>query len=97
MITDLPTKSNLNAFVVTNISRSFTVTHKMATKINWHRHGGIITSLSRYVLSEISRQRVVEDTQAYKARYSLRLAVIEMHLHCTGSPYSITEPIGFRR
>ena len=68
MITDLPTKSNLNAFVVTNISRSFT--YKMATKINWHRHGRIITSLAPYVLSEISRQRVVEDTQAYKARYT---------------------------
>ena len=27
----------------------------------------------------------------------LAIAVIEMHLHCTGSPYSITEPIGFRR
>ena len=33
MITDLPTKR----ITVTNISHSFT--YKMATEINWHRHG----------------------------------------------------------
>ena len=32
---------------VRNISRSFT--YKMAAKINWHRYGTIITSLSPYV------------------------------------------------
>ena len=43
MIADLPTKCNLSAITVTNISKSFT--YKMAAKINWHRFGTIITSL----------------------------------------------------
>jgi len=49
MITDLTTKCNLSAITVTNISQSFT--YKMAAKINWHRYGTIIASLSSYVFS----------------------------------------------
>ena len=46
MINDLPTKRIyiLSAITVTHISKSFT--YKMAAKINWHRYGTIITSLS---------------------------------------------------
>jgi len=47
MIIDLPTECNLSAITVTNIYKSFT--YKMAAKINWHRYGTIITSLSSYV------------------------------------------------
>jgi len=48
MITDLPTIKRFKHIRVTNISQSFT--YKMAAKINWHRYGTIITSLSPYVL-----------------------------------------------
>ena len=40
-------KAYLSATTVRKISKSFT--YKMAAKINWHRYGTIITSLSPYV------------------------------------------------
>jgi len=54
MINDLPVtnKAYLSAITVTTISKSFT--YKMAAKINWHRYGTIITSLSPCVYSAFS-------------------------------------------
>ena len=46
-ISSLTNEAYLSAITVTNISQTFT--YKMAAKINWHRYGTIITSLSSYV------------------------------------------------
>ena len=48
MITDV-SKAYLSAISAASISESFT--YNMAAKINWHRYGTIITSLSPYVYS----------------------------------------------